>query len=106
MRFSASSALRGARQSNGWSQRELGVRASVAQPGIARIESGAVVPSVDTLEHLLAVCGYGLECVGRPGAGIDRSTIRELLKMTAKERLDMAVEEARNLDSLLASARS
>jgi transcriptional regulator with XRE-family HTH domain len=106
MRLSASSALRGARKDKGWSQRELAAHASVAQPAIARIESGAVVPGMDTLEHLLEACGYSLECVRRPGAGIDRSVLRELLEMTPKERLQVAVEEAHHLERLLtASAR-
>ncbi|HJW95757.1 MAG TPA: hypothetical protein VJ901_19255 [Thermoanaerobaculia bacterium] len=32
-----------------------------------------------------------------PGAGIDRTVIRELLKLTPEERLRLLVEEVRNL---------
>lgn len=35
-----------------------------------------------------------------PGAGVDRTVIRELLKLTPRERLDLAVEEANNLKRL------
>jgi hypothetical protein len=60
---------------------------------------------VDTLDRLLAVCGLELEGVPRPGAGIDRSTIRELLELSPRERVRVAAREARNLDRLLALAR-
>ena len=104
MGISAGTALRRARRAQGWSQRQLAVRARVAQPAIARIESGAVIPGIDTLEHLLGACGYGLESVRRPGGGIDRSTMRQLLTLTPKQRLELAVEDAHNLERLLTAA--
>jgi transcriptional regulator with XRE-family HTH domain len=103
MKLTASKALQRARMAAGWSQRELATRASVAQPAIARIESGTVVPRFDTLQHLLNICGRSLETVPAPGAGLDRSVIRELLAMTPRQRLDMAVEDASNLARLLQS---
>ncbi len=93
--------LRNARRAAGLSQRELAHRAGLAQPAIARIESGGVVPRVDTLERLLRVCGHGLEVTRRAGAGVDRSVIRELLRLTPRQRLDLAVTEAHNLDRVL-----
>ena len=103
--MNAATTLRDARRVAGLSQRELARRARVAQPAIARIESGGVVPGVDTLEHLLRACGHTLEVRRRAGAGIDRSVIRGLLRLTPRQRLDLAVAEARNLESLLADAR-
>ena len=97
--------LRSARRAAGLSQRELARRARVAQPAVARIEAGGVVPRVDTLEHLLRACGHTLEVTRRAGGGVDRSVIRQLLKLTPRQRLDLAVTEARNLDSLLAARR-
>ena len=97
--------LRNARRAAGLSQRELARRAGVAQPAVARIEAGGVVPRVDTLEHLLRACGHTLEVTRRAGAGVDRSVIRELLRLTPRQRLDLAVTEANNLDRLLAGAR-
>lgn len=93
--------LRNARRAAGLSQRELALRARVAQPAIARIEAGGVVPRVDTLEHLLRACGHTLQVARRAGAGVDRSVIRQLLRLTPRQRLDLAVTEARNLDRLL-----
>jgi transcriptional regulator with XRE-family HTH domain len=87
------------------SQRALAARAHVPQPTVARIESGVVVPLVDTLDRLLAGCGLALAGVTRPGAGIDRTTIRELLALSPRDRLVVAAREARNLDRLLAGAK-
>ncbi len=101
MALTASQALRDARAAAGWSQRELAARASVAQPAIARIESGAVIPKVDTLERLLRVCGRRLEAISVPGMALDRSVMRELLSLTPMQRLDVAVQEAANLRRLL-----
>lgn len=97
--------LRNARRAAGLSQRELARRAKVAQPAVARIESGGVVPRVDTLEHLLRACGHSLEVTRRAGSGVDRTVIRELLRLTPRQRLDLAVTEANNLDELMAANR-
>jgi transcriptional regulator with XRE-family HTH domain len=97
----AASALRRARADAGLSQRALARRADVPQPAIARIEQGRVTPRVDTLAHLLAACGRELTLTAHPGQGIDRSVIRQLLRLTPRERLDLAVTEATNLDRLI-----
>ena len=55
--MSASLLLRAARQAHGTSQRELAEAASVSQPGIAAIESGAHDTTVSRLELLLAALG-------------------------------------------------
>jgi transcriptional regulator with XRE-family HTH domain len=82
------------------SQRELASATGIAQPAIARIESGAVTPRVDTLDRLLAGCGLALTLTRRLGAGLDRTAIRELLRLTPLQRLRLAVGEARNLQRL------
>lgn len=99
----AAGALRHARTSAGLSQRALASRSGMAQPAIARIESERVNPGVDTLAHLLDACGFDLAAAPRAGEGIDRSVIRELLKLTPHQRLELAVEEATNLTRLLGS---
>ena len=83
------------------SQRELARRAGMAQPAVARIEQGHVTPRVDTLDRLLAACGHELDIRSRSGASVDRTVIRQLLKLTPRERLDLAVAEATNLARLL-----
>jgi hypothetical protein len=70
---------------------------------VARIESRAVVPRVDTLDLLLSGCGLTLTAGPRPGAGIDRTTIRAMLELTPVDRVRLLRREARNLDRLMSS---
>jgi transcriptional regulator with XRE-family HTH domain len=85
--------LKEARTAAGFTQRDLAARAGVAQPGIARIERGRVSPTLDTLDRLLRACGKQLELVDRPGAGVDRSLIRERLRLSTTERARLTVRE-------------
>jgi predicted transcriptional regulator len=97
----AARVLRQARRRAGLTQRELAGRAGVPQPQIARIESGAVIPRVDTLDRLLEACGEGLESHPRPGRGLDRTGHRSLLENAPRERLERArVEAIRNIRRL------
>lgn len=82
----AAQTLRDARRQAGLTQRELARRAHTQQPTVARIESHAVVPRVDTLDRLLAACGLELATVPRPGTGVDRTLIQERLRLTPAER--------------------
>jgi len=72
----------------------------MAQPAIARIESGDVTPRVGTLDRLLAACGESLESAPRLGVGVDRTMIRELLRLTPGARARLAVTESRNLAAM------
>lgn len=96
----AAKSLRDARKDAGLSQRDLALLARTPQPAIARIEQGRVTPRVDTLSRLLAACGRELALTPRPGQGIDRTVMRELLKLSPRERLERAVSEAENLRRL------
>jgi uncharacterized protein len=53
--------LRDARTSAGLSQSELASRAGTSQPALARYESGATIPTLPTLERLLAASGCQLQ---------------------------------------------
>jgi uncharacterized protein len=96
--------LREARREVKLSQRALALVAGVPQPTVARIESGAVTPRVDTLDRLLAACGRTLMAGPMPGAGVDRTQMRALLRLSPGDRLRLAAREARNLDRLLSGA--
>lgn len=100
--MAAPALLRYARRQAALSQRELATRAGVPQPTIARIERGTIIPRVDTLERLLHACGLELDVQPRAGAGVDRTTIRALLKLTPAERAALAVDEARNVVAVVA----
>lgn len=93
--------LRTARRRAGLTQAQLAELTGVAQPAIARIESGRVQPGVDTLARLLRACGWDLELMPRAGTGVDRTVMRELLRLTPEERLGIAVADAENLAALL-----
>jgi uncharacterized protein len=48
--------IRGARHEAGLTQAELALRAETSQPAVARYEQGRAVPTLRTLERLLAAC--------------------------------------------------
>lgn len=54
-------ALRQARFDADLSQTDLATRAGTSQPALARYETGAALPTLPTLERLLAACGRRLE---------------------------------------------
>jgi predicted nucleotidyltransferase/DNA-binding XRE family transcriptional regulator len=58
---SISHAIRQARLDANLSQVDLAARAGTSQPALARYETGAALPTLPTLERLLAACGRRLE---------------------------------------------
>ena len=97
--------LRAARRRTGLSQRELARKSGVPQPVIARLESGGAIPRVDTLDKLLRACGETLEARPRRGIGVDRSLIREMLRLSPTDRLRAASDEANSLRRLEVAAK-
>ena len=90
--------LREARALSGLSQRELAERAGTAQSVVGRIEAGLTTPRVDTVDRLVEAAGYHLEIELRPNtaddpvvaayrAGIDRTLLRENLRLSPDERV-------------------
>jgi len=91
--------LRHARRRAGLTQRELAAAVGIPQETIARIEAGRADPRVGTLDRLLEGCGFGLESMPRLGIGVDRSQIRELLRLSPEARLARALEvDRRNVE--------
>jgi transcriptional regulator with XRE-family HTH domain len=97
--------IRECRLRAGLTQQELARRAGMAQPALARIESGRVVPRFDTVARLLTECGMRLEALPMAGVGVDRSTIRRMRELTPKQRLDVAATEANALAQLMPKAK-
>jgi transcriptional regulator with XRE-family HTH domain len=83
----AARVTREARGRAGLTQRELARAAGMPQPAVARIETGDVVPRVDTLVRLLTVCGVALTVDQRPPESVDRAKIRALLRLTPRQRV-------------------
>jgi predicted transcriptional regulator len=96
--------LKYARRRAALTQRELAKRSGVAQPTIARIETGSMVPRVDTFDRLLEACGMGLEVERRLGIGEDRTLPRELLKYSPAERARSAAASANNVAASMVAA--
>lgn len=90
-----------ARRRAGLTQRELAARSGIKQPAIARIETRKVTPRADTIDRLLRACGEDLAPTRRLGLGVDRTMIRELLRLTPGERAKIAAEEARRLSKIV-----
>jgi transcriptional regulator with XRE-family HTH domain len=97
--------LRQARRRADLTQRDLAERLGVPQSQIAKIESGAVVPRVDTLDRFLRACGETLEPMPLLGIGIDRSGFREAFKRTPRERLQEAARWSAGMRRLREAAR-
>lgn len=89
--------VREARRSAGLTQRELALRAGVPQSTVGRVESGRVGPRWATLEALLRASGTSLELERAAGQGVDRSQIRELLRLTPLDRARLAAADAAGL---------
>lgn len=83
----AARVLREARRRAGITQTELAARAGMLQPAVARLERGAAIPRVDTLERLLRACGRTLTTEPRWAAGIPRERIRSLRRVDPLYRL-------------------
>lgn len=81
-------------------QRELATAAGMPQPTVARIEAGAVSPRADTLDRLLRATGHRLAIAPALGQGIDRSLIRDRLRMTPAQRIGLAIREANAMPDL------
>ena len=96
----AGSLLRYARDKARLSQRELGRRTGISQTTISLIEDGKTSPRFATLDRLLDICGFELEIVPRAGIGIDRTRMREFLRLAPAERARIAIEEGRNLEKV------
>ncbi len=89
------SLVREARKRAGLTQVALARRANVAQSTVARIESGARVPSSDMIERLVRAAGYEIS-VGLSEADHDASSLFErTLRQTPKQRLASATSTAR-----------
>ena len=92
--------LRYARKRAGLSQRALAAKAGVPQSYVARVETSKVDPTVTSLSRLLRACETTLEAMPGSGAGVDRTAIRAMLRLTPAERLAAAVADADGLAAL------
>jgi transcriptional regulator with XRE-family HTH domain len=80
--------VREARKRAGLSQAELAARAGTTQSAIARVESGAVAPSLKRLTELVQAAGYDIDVRLVPYDDHDLSMALRNRTLTPKQRLD------------------
>jgi transcriptional regulator with XRE-family HTH domain len=85
----------------------LARRSGIAQPAVARIESAAVSPRVDTLDRLLEACGRQVSS-GPPTSRVDPqdwAQVEANLRRTPAQRLRNLETAARSLRRLQRARR-
>lgn len=92
--------LRQARARSGLSQRALAERTGIAQPMISAIERGLQDPRHGTLDKLLRGCGHEVDLVIRGGEGVDRTQFIPMLRLTPRQRMRAASQDAATLARL------
>jgi transcriptional regulator with XRE-family HTH domain len=93
--MSIANIVREARRRSGLTQAELAKRAGVAKSTVGRIESGARVPSADTVERLVEAAGWTVSVsLSEADPGTD-SMFERTLRRTPAERLLDATRVAR-----------
>jgi transcriptional regulator with XRE-family HTH domain len=113
------------RAAAGLSQTELAVRLGTTQSAVARWETGEVSPRLNTLERIAQACGLEAHIVWADHArrsgpaspagrdpvieaykkDIDRTLLRENLKLTAEQRLQQLQQLAEFADKFRGIAR-
>jgi transcriptional regulator with XRE-family HTH domain len=91
--------IRTARRRHGLSQRTLAQLAGTTQAQISRIERGEISPSVSTVARILRAMGERLELSSTPVRSNARTEDlrRDLLELTAGERIGQAIRLSRML---------
>jgi transcriptional regulator with XRE-family HTH domain len=100
--MTARSLVRNVRRARRLSQSSLSARSGVAGSSLSQIESGKRVPTLDTVERLLASVGHGLIAV--PTVRADAATIAGLIADAVQaERPDEALRHFVQLNDNLAA---
>lgn len=93
--------IRSLRTGAGLTQQGLADRLNRPQPMIARWERGHDSPRLDSLVAVARACGMELDLRTRSRDDVDRSQIRETLRLTPIQRL----QSVENLSAFVRSAR-
>jgi transcriptional regulator with XRE-family HTH domain len=82
--------IRDARLAEGLTQAQLARRLGITQPSVARLEAAGEEVSVATLQRALNAMGRRLELqvVAMPSS-VDEGQVRELLRLTPGQRLEL-----------------
>jgi transcriptional regulator with XRE-family HTH domain len=84
--------IRDRRLANGLTQAQLALRAGSTQAAISRLERGALSPTIETIDRLLAVMGEQAELVVQRGhLECDENRLRALRARAPADRLAQAI---------------
>ena len=81
-------ALKQARKTRGWSQRDLSRHLGIGQRHVSGIESGKIVPRYDTVLELIRMLDHDLIMVPRALVPVVQSLVRDHLKDQSGEGLE------------------
>src|SRR5262245_5330279 len=98
--------VREARKRAGLTQADLASRAGTTQSAIARIESGAVSPSLEHLTELVQAAGFDIEIRLVPYDDHDLSMALRNRRLTPQQRLDSMLESQRFGEELRRAGRA
>src|SRR5262245_32337448 len=97
--------LKRARRAAHLTQRDLADRSGIGQAVIARIESGAAIPRVDTFARLLEATGHRYEVVAEAPPDVDRAALRAAMALGDVERERYFLRSNANMLALMAEAQ-
>ncbi|HKO29076.1 MAG TPA: helix-turn-helix transcriptional regulator [Solirubrobacteraceae bacterium] len=84
--------IRDRRLANGLTQAQLALRAGSTQAAISRLERGALSPTIETIERLLAVMGEEADLLARRSQlDCDPKRLRSLRSRPPADRLAQAI---------------
>lgn len=87
-------------------QAQLGARAGMAQNAVARIETGRVKTSFETVRDLIRACGFEPEIEFAPRDDSYRRDIKRRLSSTPRERVERSIGLTHAAQRLRRSARA
>jgi transcriptional regulator with XRE-family HTH domain len=99
----AAALIRNARHAAGLTQKELAARLNMTQSAIAKLERPGANPTVDTLDRVLRGTERRLELLAPSWGDFDIDLLRDNLRLTMAERIELADELAAQAHQLRAA---
>jgi transcriptional regulator with XRE-family HTH domain len=99
--------VREARKRAGLTQAELAARAGTTQSAIARLESGATTPTLETISKLVRAAGFDLTIgIAKTDDDHDWSLVQQNLRLTPTQRVEKSKKALRFMMDLREAGRA